>query len=126
MGFQTVSRHLLYGGSTSSQELYKLQFYPRSLGKLVGFNILLKNIYAAGETFGEFFATVKDYYTDYCSCSEVAKLFTFLLSPYRLIGTRNNTQNCSFFFLRPVDLGSRKVMYCVQRSQYHKARQTVP
>jgi hypothetical protein len=44
-----------------------------------------------------FFVAVKERFIAYCSCSEVAKLFTFLMSPYSLTGTSNNMQNCTYF-----------------------------
>jgi hypothetical protein len=40
--------------------------------------------------------TTQEQFIVYCGCGEVVKLFRFLLSPYSLIGTCNNVQNCTF------------------------------
>jgi hypothetical protein len=48
---------------------------------------------AARETFAHFFVSVHEHSVAYCRCREAVKLFRFLLSPYRLIGTCNSVQN---------------------------------
>jgi hypothetical protein len=39
---------------------------------------------------------IQEQFTAYCKCTEAAKLFRFLLSPYSLVGTCNSVQNCTF------------------------------
>jgi hypothetical protein len=48
--------------------------------------MLSENIKAVGEIFRELFESVQEYFTAYCWCKEVVKLFAFLLSPCNLIG----------------------------------------
>jgi hypothetical protein len=57
--------------------------------------VILENVSPAGETFCDFvFVIVKKHSTVRCRYREPVKLFRFLLSPHRLIGTCNNEYNC--------------------------------
>jgi hypothetical protein len=53
------------------------------------------------------FMTVREKYIAYCWCRGFVKLFTFLLSPYSLVGTCSSVQNCTFH-----DCAEQYIAYC--------------
>jgi hypothetical protein len=50
-------------------------------------------VFAGGKLLA-FLMRAQEHSVAYCRCREAMKLFMFLLSPYSLIGTYRNVQNC--------------------------------
>jgi hypothetical protein len=76
---------LLYGGKSSSQELFKI------------FEIILENWkMQLVKYFANSFVTVQEHFIACCRCKVVVQLFGFLQSPHSLHNTCGNVWNSTF------------------------------